>query len=132
MVDAAVIRPVSWPEAERLVSIDGRTRKLAKGQASWQEWMALSASKEVFDGVAAWRSGTRALGEGQLEEVRVFSASSQFFEMLDAKPVAGRVFDRAEDESASGSAPLAGTGHGEIRLPAPRRSTPRSAVTEGF
>ena len=99
-VDAILIRPLPYHDADRLVMIwDDMSHigfpKHLSTPAEWQAWRRLNT---VFIDVAATESGEAAFsGDGDPEQVPARKVTGNFWNVLGANPVLGRVFTEDED-----------------------------------
>jgi predicted permease len=103
-VDAVLIRPLPYADAERLVMIwDDDTKRTGSGKffstpPEWDEWRRHNT---VFTDIAASQPGDAALSnDGEPEELPARKVSANFWSVLGAQPLLGRVF--TEDEDARG------------------------------
>jgi putative ABC transport system permease protein len=100
-VDAILIRPLPYPEAERLVMVWDNTpltdsNKFFSTPAEWHEWRRLNT---VFTDIAATQPGVATLsGDGEPEELPGRRVTGNFWTVLGVRPVLGRVFTEEEDE----------------------------------
>jgi predicted permease len=104
-VDAVLIRPLPYADADRLVMVwDDSTRtggesKFYSTPAEWHEWRRHNT---VFTDIAASQPGDAILsGDGEPEELPARKVSGNFWSVLGAQPLLGRVF--TEDEDARGT-----------------------------
>src|SRR5687768_15601219 len=87
LVDAVLLRPAPWPEAERLVAVydvqPERSTNPAfaatwnRGRIMWSAWQALDGSP-AFDEVGTWTQERYIVGEARTEVVDGTHASSAF------------------------------------------------------
>jgi predicted permease len=98
VVQAVLLRPLPYAEADRLVVIfDGhrRERSLSKVFASYQDfeiWKANSTSLETL-GVLTWATSPRILtGLGQARSVLALPTSIEMFSLLGVPAALGRTF----------------------------------------
>ncbi|HET7697365.1 MAG TPA: ABC transporter permease [Vicinamibacterales bacterium] len=98
VVDAVLLRPLPYPEPERLVAIGDRT---ADGQASSVgfatvlDWRERSRAIESFAMMRAWLPTLVTNGEAErLPAVRV---SANYFDMMGVRPALGRGFTADDD-----------------------------------
>jgi predicted permease len=111
MVDGAVLHPIPFPDADRLVAIYGTSKKATKNAISYQNFLDWQRQTHTFDELAAWRTETFTLsGSGRAEQLAGVMVSSSFFPLLQIPPIAGRVF--TADEDRRGQAPVAVIGEG--------------------
>jgi len=103
VADAVLLRPLPYPDADRLVMIWDQlwkvgVRELPVSAATFDAYAAASrADGRAFEAVAAFKEEDRNLtGAGYAERVAATSASSGLFDMLGARTAIGRSFT-AED-----------------------------------
>jgi predicted permease len=94
IADALFWRPLPYADAERLVfawQVDARGTRLTVTGADFLSW---SAEAEPFTGMAAVSArGFNLAGDGEPERVDGALVSSDFFHLLGARPLLGRVID---------------------------------------
>jgi macrolide transport system ATP-binding/permease protein len=98
-VDAALIRPLPYPDPNRLVEVTETTPQLARANLSWPDyldWKRLNTSFTGFD-IHQGRSYTLRTAGGA-EMVMGVRVSAGFFRTLGVTPVLGRDFLPGEDE----------------------------------
>jgi putative ABC transport system permease protein len=100
-VDAVLIRPLPYAEADRLVMIwdnlnrDGLSKSFP-APAEWLEWRRLNT---VFTDIAATQRGDATLaGDSEPEQVPARKATANLWNVLGVKPLIGRTFTEEEDE----------------------------------
>jgi putative ABC transport system permease protein len=99
-VDAVLIRPLPYTDADRLVMIwDDMSNigfpKHLSTPAEWREWRR---SNTVFTDIADTESGPATLsGEGEPEQVPGRKVTGNLWSVLGVRPLFGRVFTEDED-----------------------------------
>ena len=100
VIDAALLRPLPYPEPDRLVrvfSTSARSGEWSASPADFFDWQRMTHS---FSALAATNSGSMALsGEGPAERMRVVTVTQDFFRVLGVAPVLGRAFAAEEMET---------------------------------
>jgi putative ABC transport system permease protein len=100
IVSGLLLRPLPFPEPDRLIAVYGRnwaeergtTPDPVTGPVGSLELEAMGASQS-FDGVAGYAAGTRHLeNAGSVERIRVVMADRTFFDVMGVKPIVGRTF----------------------------------------
>jgi putative ABC transport system permease protein len=99
-VDAVLIRPLPYADADRLVMVwDNLNRGGSKSfpaPAEWLEWKRLNT---VFMDIAATQPGDATLsGDSEPAQVPARKATWNLWGVLAVKPLMGRVFTQEEDE----------------------------------
>jgi putative ABC transport system permease protein len=103
ILDAVLIRPLPYPNAERLVKADVYDLKSGDfyGKTSYPDFTDWSNQNHFFDHLAAYEDKTFNLaGTLQPEYVRGDVVSSDFFETLGIQPYKGRSLASARNQQA--------------------------------
>jgi len=99
-VDAILIRPLPYHDADRLVMIWDEMSHIGfpKHYSTPAEWQAWRQQNTVFTDIAATETGEAAFsGDGDPEQVPARKVTGNFWAVLGVKPVLGRVFTEDED-----------------------------------
>jgi putative ABC transport system permease protein len=110
VIDATLLKPHPWPDADRLVVVhavrpDQRlnpawTVNWDRAPLSWAAWEDLRRSPAFAD-VGAWMPSQQIVRSAQPEIVSAFHASSSFWTVLGVRPAIGRLFTHDEDRNPS-------------------------------
>ena len=98
LADAALLRPLPYPEPEQLVALweaeDGRTRD-GVNPLEFVDW---SEQNRTFDSMAAYVRAARTLtgGEGGAELIPSQAVTPRFFDVLRVRPILGRTFQQSD------------------------------------
>ncbi|HEV3469192.1 MAG TPA: ABC transporter permease [Pyrinomonadaceae bacterium] len=100
VVNAIILRPLPYPEPERLVAVSGRDTR--EGTDYWQHsypnFVDLREQREVFEHVTAYSRASFFLIEGEDPERIVGAVSTHdLFGVLGVRPALGRAFTADED-----------------------------------
>jgi predicted permease len=101
LVTAVVLRPLPYPNAERLISLsqtnfEGRDSRVLQDVA-YDEWRQMSRSAELS---AAYAETQVVLGAGgRPDRVIGVSAMPAYFQLLGVRPLVGRLFSDGEAQS---------------------------------
>ena len=102
MVSGVLLRPMDFPDPQRLVSVSISIPPFNGGAplpinlAQLVEWRKRTLS---FDGIGAYRNTTMSLsGDGRPELVSGAQVSANLFDVLGVRPRIGRSFLEAEDQ----------------------------------
>ena len=102
LVDAILLRPLPFPEPDRLVMLWDQTPTSARGPVSPINLLDWQARNRTFDGMAAYVPNVASMvmaGEGGIAETIPRQwVSSGIFRVLGIQPVAGRTFLPSDDE----------------------------------
>jgi len=109
LVHAVLLRPLPFPESNRLVriwhvppakSFPGMT-EFSVSAANFLDWQR---QNHVFQDMAidSWR-GLNLTGTDHPEELNACAVSSDFFSVLEVRPILGRIFTADEDQPGHGN-----------------------------
>jgi len=100
VVDAVLLRPVPYPESDRLFTV---YQTLPQDPAqntgvSYPNYLDWTRQNQVFDSIAAVRGNVLALsGQGEPTYIQTGSVTSNYFEVLRVKPLLGRTLQLSDD-----------------------------------
>ena len=107
VVNGVLLKPLPWPEADRLVRVtetrDGRAGRV-RGTVMNGTFVAWADHPGTIDALAGWTRQTRTMtvrGRGEPSRVPAVPLTPSAFAMLGARPLVGRLF--AADEGARGA-----------------------------
>jgi putative ABC transport system permease protein len=110
VVNAVLLRPLAYPNAERVVAIqelNPEGRRVQVTPANFLDWRAQST---VYEHLAAIYARTSNLAAGEeAERIDLAMTSADFFEVFGVRPASGRFF--VADEERAGHAPVVVIGH---------------------
>src|SRR5580765_1948249 len=101
VVDAALLRPLPYPQPEQLVSIEddlpgGGARDVGMSEPEWQDLQRSG----IFEYVSpTWFDENNLTGSSQPARVRLLIAAPNYFALLGVNPQLGRIFN-PEDHSS--------------------------------
>jgi putative ABC transport system permease protein len=100
VVNAVLLRPLPFPEPDRLVRVVSvRLRDNAGGNASYPDFLDWRAHSHVFDHMAAFHSEDFILtGRGEAAHLSGAVVSADLFSVLGVRPSLGRSFLTEEDQ----------------------------------
>ena len=102
VVNAALINPLPYPDAERLVVVSTMVQRdtLERRAFSMPDFRDVRDRSRSFDGLAAWSADALTLSgpDAPARQVQTEIVSAPYFDLLGASPVSGRVFTTQEDE----------------------------------
>jgi hypothetical protein len=104
VVNAVLLRPLPYPDAEQLVFVGQQYRggSAAAGEPKYLFWREHSQS---FEELACYSSvgarGGNLTGGNEAAFVNILRVSENFFRVLGIQPAMGRAFDKAEDTPGS-------------------------------
>jgi putative ABC transport system permease protein len=94
LVDAALIRPLPFPEPDRLVSAFERTASFPRGPVAPLNFHDWHDRNRTFESMAASATYARRMtaADGSAEQIPAQQVTPGFFELFDVRPVTGRTF----------------------------------------
>ncbi len=97
VLDAVVLRPLPFPDSERLIDI-ATTFQGGPGAVSVGSYFVMKERSRTFESLAARSGATFNLTEGgEPERVLGTHVTASYFPLLGVQPTLGRVFTEAED-----------------------------------
>ncbi len=119
LLDAIILSPLPFDDADRLVSVSHAAPGLGMqnaGQcAAWH--FTYEDENRVFEDIGMYgRSLATITGGGEPEAVRVLRVTSGVFRALRLRPVAGRIFTPEDDEPTSPNVLMLGYGYWQSRF----------------
>jgi putative ABC transport system permease protein len=103
-VDAVLIRPLPYEDADRLVMVwddlnrSGDQSRSFPAPGEWREWRRLNT---VFTDIAATQPAAATLsGDAEPEQVPARKVTANLWSVLGVNPLIGRVFTEEEDEKS--------------------------------
>jgi putative ABC transport system permease protein len=100
LADATLIRPLPFPQPDRLAMLWESKPDAARGVVAPFEFMAWSERSHEFDlmGAATWASSRATTGaDGLGEELDSQMVTARFFDVLGVTPIVGRTFNSEDD-----------------------------------
>jgi hypothetical protein len=112
VVNAVLLRPMPYPEPDRLVFIYNSTRSLySKLGLMEAEYLRLRDGARSMERVSLYTSTTYTLtGMGESERISAGTASGDFFTVLDARMALGRTFRLEEEPEGQNNAVILSNG----------------------
>jgi len=104
VVDAVLLRPLPYSEADRLVMPWGtRTDAQERTNVSYPDFVDWQAQTKTLEYIAAYNSAGALLRQGDAEPQLIAGAavSADLLPLLKVTPILGRSFTRAEDQANS-------------------------------
>jgi putative ABC transport system permease protein len=107
VVNGVLLKPLAYPEADRLVTLHGKTEQWGEQWGfSYPEFHDYQSSSRTLGSVAAWTYGGGTITKpGEAEYLAGRHISPGLFSVLGVPPAAGRAFLPQEDQP--GAAPVA-------------------------
>ncbi len=106
IVNAVLLRPVPYPQPDRLLKLYTSGRDLDRSSVSYPNFLDWQRRSRSFGKMAAYRTDNFNLtGQANPERLRGAMASATAFTVLGIRPIVGRTF--TEDEDRRGAPPVA-------------------------
>jgi predicted permease len=98
-VDAVLLRPLPYPQSDRLVDLSSQNTEPVRFAISYPDLLDFRALTQDFTGVAAYSSQRYNLtGAGDPREVLAAYATANLFDVLGVHPVVGHAFTDQQDD----------------------------------
>jgi putative ABC transport system permease protein len=102
VVDAALLRPLAYAEADRIVRVQERNKKAELTPVAYRNFADWSAQSRCFASAAAVLSQDCTLtGQGEAERLRGAKTSAGILAVLGASPALGRGFLATDDQAGA-------------------------------
>ena len=102
LVNGVLLRPLPFPEAERIVFFEGKnpTQGITDSNVSFPDFTDWSKQADIFTSTAAYYNANSNLGADGAEPERLPRAgvTNRFFNVLGVQPMLGRAFLVEEDQ----------------------------------
>ena len=100
-VDAVLLKPLGYADAERLVTISETFPQCERCLPSPPTYVEWKTQNTVFSHVSAYKQSTDSLnltGQGDAEQIQGRFVSADYFETIGIQPAMGRAFAEGEDQ----------------------------------
>ena len=107
LVNAVLLRPLPYPDSNRIVEIFGNVQRevVERRGASFADYFDWRTKSRSYDAMAMWMTnGFIAYGAGEPTLVNAEIVDGPYFELLGAQPLVGRVLQ--DGDHRSGAAPV--------------------------
>src|SRR6266851_3068839 len=106
VVNGVLLRPLPYPQPDRIVAISEKTANFERSSISYPNFLDWQRANSTFSSIAAYRSDDFSItGRGEAERLRIGMVSAGFYEILGVTPARGRLFTPEEDRL--GTTPVA-------------------------
>jgi predicted permease len=112
VVDAVLLRPLAYPESERLVEIGRAFGGGGAGALNEQKFIFLRENARSFEAITGIQRGPDLYlsDEGEAESIGNLNVTADFFHTLGVAPAVGRGFTAEEDSPAGERVAILGDG----------------------
>ncbi|HEV7747775.1 MAG TPA: ABC transporter permease [Pyrinomonadaceae bacterium] len=99
VVDAVLLRPLPYPEAERLVFLNETSKAMDEISVSYPNFTDWRNQNQVFEKIGVYnRNSYNLTGSGEAERIITGQVSADLFAALRVNPLMGRLFTNDEDK----------------------------------
>src|SRR6185436_10437624 len=99
VVDAVLLRPLPYPESDRLVFLNETSKSMEEISISYPNFTDWRSQNHVFENLGVYnRSSYNLTGVGEAERIVTGQVSADMFAALRATPAMGRLFTNDEDK----------------------------------
>jgi predicted permease len=117
VVNAVLLRPLPYPEANRLVFLGEWSEQVPEMSISMANFNDWRAQNKVFESMVAYQNDNVVLtGKGEPERLRLRRITAGFFPTLRVKPILGRELTPDDDKVGAARVVLLGEGFWERRF----------------
>src|SRR5256885_13311538 len=103
LVESVLLRPLPYPEPERVLAVQQQYKGAQRIPFSWPNFQDVERDNHSFVALAIVQRGEFTLsGMGNAEKIRGGLVSYQFFTVVGLSPVLGRPFNAEEDRVGAG------------------------------
>lgn len=103
IVDGVMLRPLPYPEVQRIMLLNEAGREGGEISISWQNFQDWLTGNRTFEHLGVYRRTSVSLtGGDRPERLKGSMASAAVFRSLGMQPLLGRVFGDDEDRAGSG------------------------------
>src|SRR5205807_7326709 len=111
VVNAVLLRPLPYDEADHLVSLSESSKTMDEISISYPDFTDWRNQNHVFEKIGVYnRNSYNLTGGGEPERILTAQASADLFGVLRVQPAIGRVFTSEEDKP--GGTPVVVLGYG--------------------
>jgi putative ABC transport system permease protein len=98
VVNAVLLRPLPYPEADRLIWLTERQEQIPTRWVSYPNFLDWRARNQSFEAMATIRSWPITLtGDGEAQSVASRMVTADYFRVMRVRPLLGRDFSSEED-----------------------------------
>src|ERR1044072_64593 len=99
VVNAVLIRPLPYPESERLIFLNEKSPNLDEMSISYPNFLDWGAQNQTFEKMGVYnRASYNLTGTGEAERIVTGQVSADLFSVLRVNAAQGRVFTNEEDK----------------------------------
>ena len=132
VIDAVLLRPLPYPDGQRLALLSRVGKDGKPGSMSSADWRDYATSVASFTGVAAYANWTHNLtGDGEPLRLRSVITSGNFFSVFGTPAHVGRTFDDADDRPSAPAVVVLSDGFWERRFGRDRDIAGRTLTLNG-
>ena len=133
VVDAVLLRPLPYPDADRLLILGDNALTGKRGTAwSWLNSRDVAADAKTLAGAATYQAdGYTLTGRGAARRVRGLTVSADLFRVVGVQPIVGRGFSPGEDQPGKNRVAVIGHAFWKSELEGDRDVIGKSITIDG-
>jgi len=132
IVDGVLLRPLPFPDADRLVGVHASKPNFDRGSISYPNFLDWRRANTVFSDLAVSRNSSFIVtGQGTADQVNGAFVSSDFLPLLGVRPILGRGLNPGEDEVGAAPVVLIGAALWQRRFGASREVLGATLTLDG-
>lgn len=117
VVNAVLLRPLPYPDANRLVFLGEWSEQIPEMSISMANFNDWRSQNKVFENMVAYQNDNAVLtGKGEAERLRLRRITAGFFPTLRVKPILGRELTPDDDKVGASRVVLLGEGFWDRRF----------------
>ena len=111
VIESVLLRPLPYPNSDRLVYIGGATDEPSFSTTSWMNYQDIKAQSKLLQTVGGYSEDVSVLQtKNSSQSVAVPHVTPSLFSMLGARPLLGRTFTESEGQPGGALAALLSEG----------------------
>src|SRR5690242_15047971 len=132
-VDAILLRPLPYPDADHLVAVYSQNvpRGYHGSNISYKDYASWRDLNRSFTALGIWTWVTETITDGESERVPGASVSANLFPLLGIRPLLGRTFSPDEERVAGADVVILSYGLWQRRFGADRRIVGHTIMMDG-
>jgi putative ABC transport system permease protein len=131
-VNTYLLRPFPYDDAERLVDFTETHATFGRMSIAYSNFLDWQKENQTFEEMACYRNSSHNLTGGDIpERIRSLQVSSDFLPMLGVNPVAGRLFEQADDRAEAEPTVIISQGFWQRRFNGESEAIGKSVVLDG-
>ncbi|HEX7082189.1 MAG TPA: ABC transporter permease [Gammaproteobacteria bacterium] len=132
VVNGILLKPLPFPESDRLIALVHRSRDSTEMAASPAFYLTYREHSTTFESVALWHENTAAVtGAGEPEEVPRLMVTYELLATLGVQPLLGRAFTAADGERGAAGTVILSYAYWQRRFGGAENALGQTLVVDG-